>query len=46
MIRNLWYVVLESNEVGEKPIGVTRFGEKMVFWRDPNGLVHAAVHRP
>ncbi len=43
MIRNQWYVVLESGEVGTKPIGVTRLGEKMVFWRDGAGRVSAAV---
>lgn len=45
MIRNQWYVVLESNEVGAAPIGVTRMGEKMVFWRDNTGKVSAAVDR-
>jgi phenylpropionate dioxygenase-like ring-hydroxylating dioxygenase large terminal subunit len=45
MIRDQWYVVLESNEVGDSPIGVTRLGEKMVFWRNPDGKVCAAVDR-
>ncbi len=45
MIRNQWYVVLESNEVKTQPVGVTRLGEKMVFWRDSGGAVHAAVDR-
>lgn len=45
MIRNQWYVVLESNEVGSRPVGVTRMGEKMVFWRDGEGKVQAAVDR-
>jgi phenylpropionate dioxygenase-like ring-hydroxylating dioxygenase large terminal subunit len=45
MIRNQWYVVLESNEVGAQPIGVTRLGEKLVFWRDLEGKVNAAVDR-
>jgi phenylpropionate dioxygenase-like ring-hydroxylating dioxygenase large terminal subunit len=45
MIRNQWYVVLESDEVGTHPVGVTRLGEKMVFWRDPAGKVCAAVDR-
>ena len=45
MIRNQWYVVLESNEVGAKPVGVTRLGEKMVFWRDQAGKISAAVDR-
>ena len=45
MIRNQWYVVLESKEVGTHPIGVVRLGEKIVFWRDQTGKVHAAVDR-
>ncbi|MGQ9816266.1 MAG: Rieske 2Fe-2S domain-containing protein, partial [Candidatus Roseilinea sp.] len=45
MIRNQWYVVLESAEVRDKPIGVTRMGEKMVFWRDTASKVHAAVDK-
>jgi phenylpropionate dioxygenase-like ring-hydroxylating dioxygenase large terminal subunit len=45
MIRNQWYVVLESNEVGSQPVGVTRLGEKMVFWRDGTGTVRAAIDR-
>ena len=45
MIRNQWYIVLESDEVGQKPVGVTRLGEKMVFWRDQAGRVWAAVDR-
>lgn len=40
MIRNQWYAVLESKEVkAGKPVGVTRMGEKLVFWRDRNGKV-------
>jgi phenylpropionate dioxygenase-like ring-hydroxylating dioxygenase large terminal subunit len=37
MIRNQWYAVLASNEVKKKPIGVTRMGEKLVFWRNQAG---------
>ena len=43
MIRNQWYVVLESDEVKKQPIGTTRMGEKLVFWRDQSGKVNAAV---
>ena len=40
MIRNQWYVVLESKEVKPgKALGVTRMSEKMVFWRTSNGKV-------
>jgi phenylpropionate dioxygenase-like ring-hydroxylating dioxygenase large terminal subunit len=43
MIRDQWYVLLESDEVKSKPVGVTRMGEKMVFWRDERGAAHCAV---
>lgn len=38
MIRNQWYVVLRSKElIKQKPLGVVRMGEKLVFWRDSHG---------
>jgi phenylpropionate dioxygenase-like ring-hydroxylating dioxygenase large terminal subunit len=43
VIPNQWYVVLDSSEVKKKPVGVTRMGEKLVFWRDKNG--HVACFR-
>jgi phenylpropionate dioxygenase-like ring-hydroxylating dioxygenase large terminal subunit len=40
MIRNQWYAVLESNEVRQnKPVGVLRMGERLVFWRDAQGKI-------
>ena len=40
MIPNQWYAVLESKEVpSNKPVGVIRMGEKLVFWRDSRGQV-------
>lgn len=40
MIRNQWYVLLESNEVRKGyPVGVLRMGERMVFWRKKDGSV-------
>jgi phenylpropionate dioxygenase-like ring-hydroxylating dioxygenase large terminal subunit len=49
MIPNLWYVVMDSSQVRDKPIGVTRMGEKLVFWRDGTGTVSCfhdkCVHR-
>ena len=45
MIRNQWYIVLDSNEVKKKPVGVTRMGEKMVFWRDSKGKVNCMWDR-
>lgn len=40
MIPHQWYVVLDSREVRDRPVGVTRLGEKLVFWRDAEGRVH------
>jgi phenylpropionate dioxygenase-like ring-hydroxylating dioxygenase large terminal subunit len=41
MIRNQWYVILESGEVKTtKPVGVTRLGQKLVLWRDAQNKVH------
>ena len=35
----MWYVALSSKEVGSKPVGVVRFGERLVLWRDTKGNV-------
>jgi len=45
MIRNQWYIVLASNQVGTQPVGVTRLGEKLAFWRDANGKVACVYDR-
>jgi phenylpropionate dioxygenase-like ring-hydroxylating dioxygenase large terminal subunit len=38
MIRNHWYIILESKEVPrDKPVGVLRMGEPLVLWRDQEG---------
>jgi phenylpropionate dioxygenase-like ring-hydroxylating dioxygenase large terminal subunit len=39
MIPNQWYVVMDSSQVKRQPVGVTRMGEKLVFWRDGAGQV-------
>ncbi len=39
MIRNQWYVVLDSRQVRNKPVGFVRMGERLVFWRDDSGKV-------
>ena len=31
MIPNQWYVLMESKEIKDRPVGVTRMGEKLVF---------------
>lgn len=50
MIPNQWYAVLESQEVPrDRPVGVTRLGERLVFWRtsagDPVCLRDVCPHR-
>jgi len=49
MIRRLWYAVLESKELRDEPLGLTRMGERMVFWRDASGksvcLYDRCAHR-
>jgi len=41
MIRDQWYVILNSKEVNKgKPVGVTRLGEKLVLWRDSEGKIN------
>ena len=44
-LRNQWYVVAASAEVGEAPFGVKRCGESLVLWRDASGAVHAVEDR-
>jgi phenylpropionate dioxygenase-like ring-hydroxylating dioxygenase large terminal subunit len=44
-LRNQWYVVAASAEVGQTPLGVKRCGEALVLWRDENGRVHAVEDR-
>lgn len=41
MIKNQWYAVLDSKELKkDKILGVTRLGEKLIFWRDENEEVN------
>jgi phenylpropionate dioxygenase-like ring-hydroxylating dioxygenase large terminal subunit len=40
-----WYPVLESYEVARKPLGVERFGQRLVFWRTANGQPQAHIDR-
>lgn len=44
-LRDLWYPVVASWEVGSAPLGVTRLGENIVLWRDTTGQVHALEDR-
>ena len=45
MIPNLWYAVLESSELKKAPLGVTRLGERLVFWRDADGRAFCLYDR-
>jgi len=44
-IRDLWYPVAPSWQVQNAPIGITRLGERIVLWRDSQGVVHALEDR-
>ena len=46
-LRNRWWPLLPSRfvEIGGKPLGVTRLGEKLVLWRDAAGEVHVQFDR-
>ena len=54
MIPKQWYILMDSKQVKDKPVGVTHMGEKLVFWRDGTGRAsclrdrcpHRAVHLP
>lgn len=46
MIPNQWYAVLDSKELRRGRLtGATRFGEKLVFWRDERGGVCCIADR-
>ena len=46
MIPNIWYPVLDSRELLKgKPIGVIRFGQKLVFWRGPEDSIICMVDK-
>jgi phenylpropionate dioxygenase-like ring-hydroxylating dioxygenase large terminal subunit len=45
MIPNQWYIVMDSGQVKDRPVGVTRMGEKLVFWRDHTGQVSCMYDR-
>jgi phenylpropionate dioxygenase-like ring-hydroxylating dioxygenase large terminal subunit len=34
-----WYPVLSSRELGKRPAGRIRFGERLVFWRTADGTI-------
>lgn len=44
-VLNVWYPVLPSWGVHDKPVGITRLGENIVLWRDHDGQIHALEDR-
>ena len=34
-----WWPIVASTELGRKPLGRIRFGERLVFWRSSDGVV-------
>jgi phenylpropionate dioxygenase-like ring-hydroxylating dioxygenase large terminal subunit len=44
-VRNLWYPVAASWQLGAAPLGITRLGENLVLWRNALGQVQALEDR-
>ncbi|PZR18539.1 MAG: hypothetical protein DI536_01275 [Archangium gephyra] len=48
-IRQQWYAALPSVRLKSKPVAITRFGTKLVLWRDARGnavcMVDRCAHR-
>ncbi|MFM8330990.1 MAG: Rieske 2Fe-2S domain-containing protein [Candidatus Methylumidiphilus sp.] len=42
---NHWYPVLESRELGRRPLGCERLGRRLVFWRTGDGRPAALLDR-
>ncbi len=46
LVEDRWYIVLQADEVPRgRPLGVTRHGVALVFWRDGEGVVRCASDR-
>lgn len=48
-LRNYWYPILRSDDLGADPVGIRRLGEDLVMWRDSTETPHlfpdACPHR-
>lgn len=44
-LRNFWHPILQSRDLREEPLGITRLGEDLVLWRDGDGNPHLLVDR-
>jgi phenylpropionate dioxygenase-like ring-hydroxylating dioxygenase large terminal subunit len=42
---NQWYALYPSSWVTDKPVGITRLGQRLVLWRDGKGEVHVQYDR-
>jgi len=39
-LRNYWYPIYRSEDLGARPVGVKRLNEDLVLWRDSHGAAH------
>ena len=39
-LRRRWYCIAPSAAIADEPVAMTRLGERLVVWRDGDGLVH------
>jgi phenylpropionate dioxygenase-like ring-hydroxylating dioxygenase large terminal subunit len=44
-LRNCWYPLADSAEVGSTPVAIKALGENLVLWRDASGQPHAMADR-
>ena len=44
-LRDQWYAICVSSDIDDKPVGLTRLGERLVIWRDSAGAVQALEDR-
>jgi len=42
---NLWYLVADATEIGNRPVGLKRLNRDIVLWRDANGAVNLVEDR-
>ena len=42
---NLWYLVADATEIGNRPVGLKRLNRDVVAWRDANGAVNVVEDR-
>jgi len=45
VIRDQWYAVFRSKQLGRRPVGLTRLGRPIVLWRDGEGRARCFLDR-